>query len=207
MRVIGGQFRSRPLLAPSGQATRPTSDRLRETLMNVLQNGARNRVVGARVLDLYAGTGAVGVEALSRGAASVTFVEQSTQSMAILESNCRNMGIGRQAQRVRAKVAQWLQRATSGQQYDWVFLDPPWDDAEAYTLTLESLGSTASSLLQNDAWVIAEHRRKSALKDSYGCLKRWRILEQGDAALSFYRCVHDYAVSNDERCATEDDLH
>ena len=188
MRVIGGQFRSRPLLAPSGQATRPTSDRLRETLMNVLENGERNRVAGARVLDLFAGTGAVGVEALSRGAASVTFVEQSAQTMAILESNCRNMGIDRQAHRVRAKVSQWLQRTKSGEQYDWIFLDPPWDDTNAYTQTLETLGTTACSLLQDDAWVIAEHRRKSALKDSYGCLKRWRILEQGDAALSFYAC-------------------
>ena len=198
MRVIGGQFRSRPLLAPSGQATRPTSDRLRETLMNVLENGARNRVAGARVLDLFAGTGAVGVEALSRGATSVTFVEQSAQTMAILESNCSNMGIGRQAHRVRAKAAQWLQRAASGELYDWVYLDPPWDDADAYTQTLEALGFTACSLLANDAWVIAEHRRKSALQDCYGCLKRWRILDQGDAALSFYACAKISAATHAE---------
>ena len=85
MRIIGGRFRSRALLAPAGQQTRPTSDRLRETLMNVLTNGARNRLLEARVVDLYAGTGAVGLEALSRGALSTTFVEKSPASPAAME--------------------------------------------------------------------------------------------------------------------------
>jgi 16S rRNA (guanine966-N2)-methyltransferase len=93
MRVIAGTFRSRPLLAPAGMDTRPTADRLRETLFNVLTNGAVNRVAGAAFLDLYAGSGAVGIEALSRGAASVTFVEQGVAALAVLTKNLANLGI------------------------------------------------------------------------------------------------------------------
>src|ERR1700734_1132634 len=93
MRVIAGSFRSRPLLAPAGQDTRPTADRLRETLFNVLTNGAVNRVAGIPFLDLYAGSGAVGIEALSRGASSVTFVDQGSTALAVLQKNLDNLGL------------------------------------------------------------------------------------------------------------------
>ena len=196
MRVIGGKFRSRSLLAPVGWQTRPTSDRLRETLMNVLENGAVNRLHGAKLLDLYAGTGAVGIEALSRGAQSVTFVERDAKTMATLEDNCAQMGLAREVHLVRAAVAHWMRRvvlhgntgAQTGQTaFELVFLDPPWDDADGYTQTLGLLGADAASLLTADAWVIAEHRRKTPLPERFGCLARWRLLEQGDAALSFYQ--------------------
>src|SRR5271170_4743369 len=95
MRVIAGRLRSRPLLAPDGMNTRPTADRLRETLFNVLTNGAVNRVAGTAFLDLYAGSGAVGIEALSRGAASVTFVEQGTAALAVLKKNLDSLGLRR----------------------------------------------------------------------------------------------------------------
>ena len=191
MRVIGGQFGSRPLLTPDGRHTRPTSDRLRETLMNVLENGAVNRVRGANLLDLFAGTGAVGIEALSRGAQSVTFVEQDAKAMTLLEANCARLGLTREVHRVRASVASWLRRAaasaTQAGSFDLVFLDPPWNDAEAYTQTLEELSAQAAHLLARDAWVIAEHSRKFSLAEQFGCLMRWRVLEQGDASLSFYQ--------------------
>jgi 16S rRNA (guanine966-N2)-methyltransferase len=93
MRVIAGQFRSRPLLAPAGMDTRPTADRLRETLFNVLTNGTVNRVADAAFLDLFAGSGAVGIEALSRGAVSVTFVEQAAPALAVLKKNLDTLGI------------------------------------------------------------------------------------------------------------------
>src|ERR1700729_3455446 len=93
MRVIAGRLRSRPLLAPAGMGTRPTADRLRETLFNVLTNGAVNRVADAAFLDLYAGSGAVGIEALSRGAASVTFVEQGASALAVLKKNLDSLGL------------------------------------------------------------------------------------------------------------------
>lgn len=190
MRVIGGQFRSRALLAPTGWKTRPTSDRLRETLMNVLENGAANRVRGAAVLDLYAGTGAVGIEALSRGAASVTFVERAAD--ATLEANCARMGIGRETKRLRAAAADWLRRSAvppSAQgEFELVFLDPPWEEHEEYELVLGLLGGAARGLLRQNAWVVAEHRRKHSLAREYGALQRWRVIEQGDASLSFYAC-------------------
>lgn len=190
MRIIGGRFRSRTLLAPVGQQTRPTSDRLRETLMNVLTNGARNRVLQARVLDLYAGTGAVGLEALSRGAQSATFVEKSTAAMTTLEANCKRMGLRSETICLRAAVSTWLRRtATGAAQFDFVFLDPPWEMHEEYDQTMGLLGGEAAKLLAADAWVVAEHRSKAVLAEQFGVLQRWRVIHQGDAALSFYATV------------------
>ena len=191
MRIIGGRFRSRTLLAPVGQKTRPTSDRLRETLMNVLTNGAKNRALDARMLDLYAGTGAVGMEALSRGAQSVTFVDQSSAAMTALEANCKRLGLGVESQCIRSSVCAWLRRAASPaslvtQRFDLVFLDPPWDDREEYEQALGLLGGEAAKLLAPNAWVIAEHRSKNVLAEDAGALRRWRVIKQGDATLSFY---------------------
>jgi len=190
MRVIAGTFRSRPLLAPAGSDTRPTADRLRETLFNVLTNGAVNRLAGASFLDLYAGSGAVGIEALSRGAAAVTFVEQGAPAIQILQKNLENLGIrGASAKIEKRSVGRFLrgsiEKAASGA-FSVVFLDPPYDLAEEYAMALGLLGGEGVSLLAPGAWVIAEHRRKQALAESYGNLSRVRLLEQGDAALSFY---------------------
>ena len=183
MRIIAGQFRSRTLVAPSGLATRPTSDRLRETLFNVLAR----RIQGAAFLDLYAGSGAVGIEALSRGAASVAFVERVPAALAALRANLAKLGIGEGFRIHTGSVGGWLRRSEGGssQTFDLVFLDPPYDAAEEYAATLRILGE-APGILAPGALVIAEHRRKQSLDDRYGSLKRTRLLEQGDAALSFY---------------------
>jgi 16S rRNA (guanine966-N2)-methyltransferase len=187
MRVIAGQFRSRVLSAPSGLATRPTSDRLRETLFNVLAP----RISGAAFLDLYAGSGAVGIEAISRGAVRVAFVERDPAAARVLRGNLDRLRI-LQGFRIHAGIVKtFLQKQSSiaspkSVPHEVVFLDPPWDAADEYTSTLNLLGGPAAAHLAPDAVVVAEHRRKTALEERYGSLQRTRLLEQGDAALSFY---------------------
>ncbi len=189
MRVIAGSLRSRPLLAPAGLDTRPTADRLRETLFNVLTNGAVNRVAEAAFLDLYAGSGAVGIEALSRGAASVTFVEQGAPALAVLKKNIDSLGLRGGGFKVEKRsVVRYLrniEKAVLGP-FGVVFLDPPYDLVEEYATALGLLGGESAALLAPGALVVAEHRSKQPLAESYGSLRRIRLLEQGDAALSFY---------------------
>jgi 16S rRNA (guanine(966)-N(2))-methyltransferase RsmD len=201
MRIIAGTFRSRTLVAPPGMSTRPTSDRLRETLFNVLAPRFQDSISGgAAFLDLYAGSGAVGLEAISRGAAHVTFVERAPAALKILNANLARLGIS-SGVRVHAKsVSAFLKSAARTdpksadpkpasaipERYDVVFLDPPYDEAKEYAITLESLGGTAEGILAPGAVVVAEHRRKQSLDEQYGSLRRTRVLEQGDAALSFY---------------------
>jgi len=182
MRVIAGSFRSRSLQAPPGLATRPTSDRLRETLFNVLAP----RIEGARFLDLYAGSGAVGIEAMSRGAAEVVFVERAAPALKVLKANLAGLGLGIGLDVVAGSVATFLRKPAEETRFDLVFLDPPYDAANAYAAVLGLLGGAAAGLLADGALVVAEHRRKERLEDRYGELGRTRLLEQGDAALSFY---------------------
>jgi 16S rRNA (guanine(966)-N(2))-methyltransferase RsmD len=185
MRIIAGSLRSRTLEAPPGLATRPTSDRLRETLFNVLAP----RIQGAAFLDLYAGSGAVGIEALSRGAARVEFVEQAPKALKALRDNLEQLGLSAGFQVHAVAVGAFLRRAMEApkrERYEVVFLDPPWDAAAQYAATLGFIGGSADVLLAPGALVIAEHRRKQRLEDRYGSLERTRMLEQGDAALSFY---------------------
>jgi 16S rRNA (guanine966-N2)-methyltransferase len=187
MRIIAGSHRSRTLDAPRGMATRPTSDRLRETLFNVLAP----RIEGAHFLDLYAGSGAVGMEALSRGAAEVVFVERAQPALRVLRGNLERLGFASGYHIHATAVGGWLkQRADAGRKlesiFELVFLDPPYDAEDEYSNVLTFLGGTAAKLLSVGAWVIAEHRRKDRLAEQYGELKRFRLLEQGDAALSFY---------------------
>ena len=185
LRVIAGKFRSRPLLAPAGVDTRPTADRLRETLFNVLTQGAVNRVEGTRFLDLYAGSGAVGIEALSRGASQVIFVEQAAAALAVLQKNVANLKITAGVSVAKRSVARFLKESATGS-FGLIFLDPPYDAAPEYAATLGALGEAGSPLLDTDGLVIAEHRRKQPLEERYGALVRSRVLEQGDAALSLY---------------------
>jgi 16S rRNA (guanine(966)-N(2))-methyltransferase RsmD len=192
MRIIAGSLRSRKLEAPPGLATRPTSDRLRETLFNVLAP----RIVGASFLDLYAGSGAVGIEALSRGAATVTFVERAPAALRILRANLARLGLSAGFRIHPSSVGAFLRRAAGAgpiqerletrERCEVVFLDPPYDAAPEYSAAFSLLGGASVGLLASGALVIAEHRRKVCLEDSYGSLKRTRLLEQGDAALSFY---------------------
>ena len=196
MRVIAGTYRSRPLTAPRGTATRPTSDRLRETLFNVLAP----HIEGAHFADLYAGTGAVGIEALSRGVAHVTFVENSTAALTALRANLIALKIQSAFQLDQRSVPAALRNlavrnaalaedARRESLFTLVYLDPPWEDAAAYTQSLNLLAASSAALLSPDAIVIAEHARRGTvtLADTYKSLKRYRLLEQSDAALSFYR--------------------
>jgi 16S rRNA (guanine966-N2)-methyltransferase len=187
MRVIGGTYRSRRLIAPRGLATRPTSDRLRETLFNVLTP----RIEGAVFADLYAGSGAAGIEAISRGASLVYFVDSAPSAVAAIRSNLASLEIESGFQIISSTVSVALRRLTERspqERCSIVFLDPPYAADSDYAGTLSSIGQGADSLLTPDGIVVAEHSRKmlQPLAEGYGSLKRYRVLEQGDAGLSFY---------------------
>jgi 16S rRNA (guanine(966)-N(2))-methyltransferase RsmD len=183
MRVIAGTYRSRRLAAPAGTATRPTSDRLRETLFNILAP----RLAGATFADLYAGSGANGIEALSRGAAMVLFVEQASPAMEAIRLNLKSLGIVSGHGLEPRGVSSFLRRmAQRDRTLDIVFLDPPYEAEEEYAATLGLLGGECASLLTEDSIVVAEHRRRLPLAERYGALARSRVKEQGDATLSFF---------------------
>jgi 16S rRNA (guanine966-N2)-methyltransferase len=187
MRVIAGTYRSRRLIAPPGLATRPTSDRLRETLFNILSP----HIEGAVFADLYAGSGAVGVEALSRGARLVYFVDNAAPAVAAIRENLAALGIGSGFQIEARSVSAALRRLSEPGPHEpctIVFLDPPYAAADDYTRTLTSIGQYADSLLTHEGIVVVEHGRKMQppLAENYGPLQRYRVLEQGDAGLSFY---------------------
>lgn len=185
MRVIAGKFRSRPLRSLQGLDIRPTSDRLRETLFNVLTGGNPQALEGSVWLDLFAGTGAVGIEALSRGATMVYFVEHSRRAAELIKQNLESLRIsgGFQILQQEAKHALFQLNAQTIQP-SFVFLDPPYRIQNAYRDTLEALASTE---LARNALVIAEHEKRFDPGDSFGTLHRARVLQQGDAALSFYK--------------------
>lgn len=185
MRIIAGTYRSRILKSLKGLALRPTSDRLRETLFNVLGPA----VSGARFLDLYAGTGAVGIEALSRGATHVVFIENHAPAAALIRRNLESLGVRSGALVLPVDALRGLEKLEAGHKrgepgFDFVFVDPPYAEAEEYDRVLKFLGS--ASLLAAGALAIAEHRRAASLPVEAGALRRFRILRQGDAALSFY---------------------
>ncbi len=175
MRVIGGEFRSRVLKSVPGLETRPTPDRLREALFNVLAP----RIGGAVFADLYAGTGAVGIEALSRGASRAIFVEQNRAAVNVIRENLRSLGLEARAQVRDGRVLQMLKKIDA----DILFLDPPYELAKEYPLALELLGSQVPGL------AIVQHDVRLKLEESYGALKRWKMLKQGDNILSFYEAA------------------
>lgn len=196
MRVIAGKYRSRRLETLRGTALRPSSDRLRETLFNIL--GAA--IEGAIFMDLFAGSGAVGIEALSRGARGAIFVENHHAGAALIARNLASLGIptaaqvaGRKtfagsAEILRMDAMDALERlAEGGAHADFAFADPPYANTAAYDDILAFLGE--SELLARSGRVIAEHRRKSGLPIIVGRLERTRVVEQGDTALSFYKPI------------------
>jgi 16S rRNA (guanine966-N2)-methyltransferase len=184
MRVIAGIYRSRQLLAPRGMQTRPTSDRLRETLFNILAP----RPEGCRFVDLYAGTGAVGIEALSRGAAHVWFAENAEPALASLRQNLAALKINRDFTLEDRGTGAMLQRLSKlTHPIDLVYLDPPYEAEEEYSGTLNFFGSVRGrAILAPHALVVAEHSSKAKLAMRYGVLEHSRLLKQGDAALSFF---------------------
>ncbi len=182
MRVIAGKYRSRTLGSLKGAALRPSSDRLRETLFNILGP----TVDGAAFLDLYAGTGAVGIEAISRGARAAIFVEQHGPAALLIQRNLKSLGIEGLAEVLVADVSRGLERLEARHVHaQFVFLDPPYAAASEYEATLEFLGGSA--IVAPGGRVIVEHRRKFELPERFGELELARVVEQGDAALSFYR--------------------
>jgi 16S rRNA (guanine966-N2)-methyltransferase len=190
MRVIAGKYRSRQLRSLPGLELRPTADRLRETLFNVLTAGNPAALEGTTWFDLYAGTGAVGIEAISRGASKVYFVESAARAADLIKQNLASLGIATGFQIMRQDSIRALRGMESGALVaDFVFLDPPYDMDEAYLKTLETLSK--SRLLKPASIVIAEHQKKFDPGESFGSLHRYRKLVQGDAALSFYRLAHD----------------
>jgi 16S rRNA (guanine966-N2)-methyltransferase len=184
MRIIAGAYRSRPLKSLPGLDLRPTSDRLRETLFNVL--AASSTLQGSVWLDLFAGTGAVGIEALSRGARQVYFVESERKHARLLRENLKSLKIAEGFEVYESEVASALRSLdASDETCDFCFLDPPYHMRGAYERTLEFLGE--SRLVTPSSIVIAEHEKKYELSEEFGTLVRYRKILQGDAALSLYR--------------------
>jgi 16S rRNA (guanine(966)-N(2))-methyltransferase RsmD len=194
MRIIAGTFRSRSLQAPPGLATRPTSDRLRETLFNVLAP----RIEGAHFLDLYSGSGAVGIEAVSRGAARVVCVESAVGALKALRANLISLKLKQGIEVHAGAVKAFLSHETRTPGFDIVFLDPPYDAASEYEIALGLLGGKSRVMLREGAIVIAEHRRKDKLPEAVGALSRTRLLQQGDASLSFYAASEPQSKHEEE---------
>ena len=171
MRIIAGAYKGRNLKSPPSMQVRPTSDRLRETLFNVIAP----RIEDARYLDLCAGSGAVGIEALSRGARHVTFVDRSRKSCQLIESNVKLCRIPEEQYEIYQMTAEDFLREPSTESWDIVFFDPPYK--EDYLRTLELLKA---------GLVVVEHHHKNELPQLIGSLHRFRVLKQGDSSLSFY---------------------
>jgi 16S rRNA (guanine(966)-N(2))-methyltransferase RsmD len=181
MRIVAGAFRGRRLKSPTWEGLRPTSDRLRETLFNILGPSIR----GSRVLDGYAGTGAIGIEALSRGAAHVTFVERDPRAVKLIEDNLALLGTAAGAKPViiRAGLVDAGARL-SGQVFDLIILDPPYAD----TAVTEALGA-AHGLAADGGRIVVEHASRYAAPAEQSGLRLKRTVTAGDSALSFYgRC-------------------
>ncbi|HKZ80110.1 MAG TPA: 16S rRNA (guanine(966)-N(2))-methyltransferase RsmD [Pyrinomonadaceae bacterium] len=182
MRIIAGKFRGRKLKSPPSLEVRPTLDRLRETLFNIIAD----RVDGAVFLDLCAGSGAVGIEALSRGAVYVTFVDRSRKMCQLIRANLDLCRIPEEeAEVVQAEALEFVRRAIKHhrQPSDVVFFDPPY--ASNYLEVMVLLGQ-ASHLFTEAAVLIVEHHHKKDLPEEVGKMVRKRLLKQGDSALSFY---------------------
>lgn len=182
MRIIAGKYRSRTLRSLKGQMLRPTSDRLRETLFNILGP----TVNGATFVDLYAGTGAVGIEAISRGAHRSIFVEQHAPAVALIRRNLESLGIDSDAEILRMDVSRAIEHLESRRVHaQFIFMDPPYAAIDECEHALNALGE--SSVVAPDGRVIVEHLKKRELPELVGELELARVVEQGDAALSFYR--------------------
>jgi 16S rRNA (guanine966-N2)-methyltransferase len=179
MRIIAGTWKGRTLAGPSGPGLRPTSDSLRETLFNILSSS----VAGARVLDAFAGTGALGLEALSRGAAHATFVEMDGRALKILQENIRRCGAESLATVVRGDFARVdIVSGAGANRFDLVLLDPPYDVKD-----LEAILRLAAPLVAEDGRLVLEHSRRRDSPETVEPLQRTRLVLAGDSALSLYR--------------------
>jgi len=181
VRIISGQYRGRVLKSPPNLQVRPTSDRLRETLFNVLAP----RIEGSQFLDLCSGSGAIGIEALSWGAAHVTFVDKSRKMCGLIEANLDMIEVPEpETDVVMADAAEFVRRAAAKAEKSWdiVFYDPPYDSDYMHVLSVFG----ANGLISPGGVLVVEHYYKNTLKDSIDEIRRWRLLKQGDSCLSFY---------------------
>jgi 16S rRNA (guanine966-N2)-methyltransferase len=184
MRVIAGKFRSRNLQSLPGLDTRPTYDRLRETLFNVLS--AAGQLEGKIFVDLFAGTGSIGIEALSRGAARVYFAESGKKAAQVIRANLEALGASSDAdvyERTAAEVLRLL--SDEGIRADVIFLDPPYKLQGAYAQIVRMVSEL--ELLSSEGVLIAEHDKRFDPGEGEGILLRYRKLQQGESMLSFYR--------------------
>ena len=186
MRVIAGVARGRPLRAPKGRTARPTSDRVREALFSSLGD----EVVGAAVLDLFAGTGALGIEALSRGADSAVFVERNAGVATVLGVNLDSTGVDEQARVVRAEAATFANRPTGGP-FTLVFCDPPYEEPLAGVVSLVETLEAGGALAPGARVVVERDRRDPALHADPVDLGRLLAMDRqrsyGDTVLLFLR--------------------
>ena len=177
LRVIGGRYKGRRLKTPDWPGLRPTSDRLRETLFNILTP----RIAGARVVDGYAGTGALGIEALSRGAASVTFIEHDRRAAALIDANVKGCGIEGGYTIHCADVGAALDALPAADAFDLILLDPPYD-SDNVSAALDA----AARRLTTGGLVVLERASRREPADAAG-LQRTRDVKSGDSTLTFFR--------------------
>jgi 16S rRNA (guanine966-N2)-methyltransferase len=177
MRIISGSFKGRRLLTPKWDGLRPTSDRLRETLFNILAL----RVEDARVLDAYAGTGAIGIEALSRGAAHVTFVDDDPRALKLIADNLQRCSVADRYVIIRARVGSRMPMSFAPERFDLAVLDPPYDEPDLAAAVL-----AAEPVLAPGGLLVLEHARRRPAPDLAGGLARVRAVNSGDSALAFY---------------------
>jgi 16S rRNA (guanine966-N2)-methyltransferase len=189
MRIVAGTLGGRVLRAPRGATTRPTSEKVREALFNVLGPPAPE----LHVLDLFAGSGALGLEALSRGAASVTFVERDRGALTVLRANLAALEVGERATVVPLDVSRFLaSAAASGSAWGWIFLDPPY----AAGVVEATLAALPRARLTDDAVVVVEHAHRTPSPERAGFLLRTDLRRYGDTALSRYRIDAPLALSS-----------
>jgi 16S rRNA (guanine966-N2)-methyltransferase len=183
VRVISGTYRGRILKSPPSMQVRPTSDRLKETLFNVISP----RIEEARFLDLCAGSGAIGIEAISRGASFATFVDKSRKMCGLIEANLDLCQVPEEmTEVVLSEAADYLKRILKEDKERWdiAFFDPPY--SSDYLSVLRMFGTNTNEYLSAEGILIVEHHHKNELPDDLGQMRRWRILKQGDSVLSFY---------------------
>ena len=190
MRIIGGASRGRRLRTAPGQSTRPTAARVRQSLFDVLAR----EIPGCRFLDAFAGSGGVGLEALSRGASKVVLVDRSARAVAAARENARALaGAGGEVEVFRQEAQKALPAlADRGQRFDVVYLDPPYEEGPLYQPLIQLAGDR---LLAEGGLVVAEHFKKRLLPETIGALTRTRLLRVGDHCLSFYRRQGDAACA------------
>jgi 16S rRNA (guanine966-N2)-methyltransferase len=178
MRVIAGRYRGRRLASPSWSGLRPTSDRLKETMFNVLGNGA----AGARVLDGFAGSGALGIEALSRGARAVTFIDTDLRALGLVEANLAHCEIAEGYVMIRSSFVEAVRRLPADQLFELILLDPPYEQTD-----LDDVLKAATACLAPRGILVLEHARRRPVPAEFGVLTRFRVVTAGDSALALYR--------------------